>query len=149
MLQDRVGWTETSELVQTLAHRDDGPNLNAGADRDRPSAQRLDALLHAAAELPRYARAEHRAGLLDIADLLGDRPAFTQGEFMVRLAAVDWSAATPTVVAHAVRLDDRPLLAEGTMGALALALGRDQVAWGILTLEDAAVLAKRVWTAAE
>jgi hypothetical protein len=28
--------------------------------------------------------------------------------------------------------------AEGTMGTLALALGRDQVAWGIGSLEDAA-----------
>lgn len=138
MFQDRVGWTEASDLVQTLAHRDDALDLNAGPERDRPSAQRLDAVLHAAAELPRYARAEHRAELLHIADLLARRAEFTPGEFVIRLAAMDWSAPTPAVVALAVRLDDRPLLTEGTMSALAHALGRDQTAWRLLTIEDAA-----------
>jgi hypothetical protein len=137
MLQDRVGWPDTSELVRILAGREEGPDLNAGADRDRPSAQRLDAVLHAAAELPRSTRVEHRPELLHIADLLGDRPVLTQDEFLVRLAAVDWSEPAPAMAALAIRLDDRPLLTESTMGTLAVALGRDQAAWGILTLADA------------
>ena len=138
MLQDGAGWAEATDLVRDLAGRDDGAALNTGADRDRPSAQRLHAVVDAAAELPRHAWAEHRARLRRIADLLADRPEFAPDEFMVRLAAVDWAEPKDALSALAVRLDDRPLLAEGTMGAVAHALGRDQAAWKTFTLEDAA-----------
>lgn len=138
MLQDGVGWAEASDLVAGLVGRSDNAEFDAGAERDRPSSQRLEAVLHAVTELPRIDRSEHREDLLRIASLLSDRPGSAPDEFVVRLAAVDWSEPTTTLASIALRLDDRPLLADGTMNAVALALGRDQAAWALGTLDDAA-----------
>jgi hypothetical protein len=138
MLRDGAGWANTSDLVASLAGRVDSVAFNAGAERDRPSGQRLDAVVHAATELPRLERAERRADLLLVATLLGDRSGLAPIEFTIRLAAVDWSEPTAMLAALAIRLDDRPLHTSGAVDALALALERDQAAWGVATLEDAA-----------
>ena len=137
MLQDRAGWADASELIATLAGRPDHPDLDAGVERDRPSAQRLGAVLHAVTELPRPDRRDHREDLLAIAGLLGTRPGLAPEEIEIRLSAMDWSEPTAPLAALALRLDDRPLLIRGAVDALGHALGRDPRAWGIATLDDA------------
>ncbi len=134
MLQDGAGWRQASSLVAELARRVDAPDHDAGAERDRPSDQRLQALLRTMAELPRLERGEHRDDLLRVAVLVGGGP----DEVTVRLAAVDWTAATATLATIARGLDDRPLLAALAVHATESALDRDQAAWGPDTLGDAA-----------
>lgn len=139
MVRAGVGWAETSDLVQRLAARDDDPALQAGADRDRPSAQRLMAVLHSVTQRP-YSSEEERStreGLSRIADLLGEHPGLAHAEFMVRIAMIDWASPAPALIALAAQLDHRPLLTHQTMAALAIHLGRDD-SWGLDTFDHAA-----------
>ncbi|MFV0451955.1 MAG: hypothetical protein ACK5LS_06890, partial [Propioniciclava sp.] len=134
MLRNGVGWPETADLVRQLAGRKDGPADQAGANRDRPSAQRLDALLRAVTERPHLVRAELPA----LAALLADQTAWAPGAFLVGAAAIDWSAPVAALLALAATLDDHPLLSEMARGALGRALEQDRASWEGDTLGDAA-----------
>ncbi len=138
MLQDGIGWEETSNLTTSLLGRSDIAAHDAGAERDRPTAQRLQDVLVAASGLPRPERHDHRADLLHLAGLLSDRPRLALDEFSIRLAALDWTDPTATLATAGLWLDDHPLLADRAMGAMAHALDRDQTTWGHDSLAGAA-----------
>jgi hypothetical protein len=107
--------------------------MAAGAERDLPSTQRLEAVVLAATSLSTDERRDHRNELLRVADVLRG-----QQELAVRLAAVDWAEPGGALAAIASRLDDHPLLAGPAMSAVAQALHRDQTAWGPHSLASAA-----------
>jgi hypothetical protein len=140
MLQDGTGWAEASGLVAALVDRTDDPAHDAGPERDRPSTQRLQAVLQTMAGLPWRERSEHRDDLLQVASLLSDRPDLAPDELAVRLAAIDWTGDAPTtatLTALSLRLDDHPLLIGESRDAVAHALSRDEARWDLTTLDDA------------
>jgi hypothetical protein len=129
MLRDRAGWDRLGDLVGTLAGRVDGPELDAGTDRDRPSGQRLTAVVGRLVELAFRERDRSRAELLAVADLIAAAQPICPEELAVRFAALDWQEPAAVLAAIAVRLDDHPLLAPQAMAQLGCALDRDRPDW--------------------
>jgi hypothetical protein len=136
MLQDSAGWPEASDLVTALVDRTDDPALDAGAERDRPSTQRLQAVLRTMAELPWRERSEQRDDLLRVASLVGHRADLVPDHLTIRLAATDWTSSTTALAAIALRLDSHLLLISEGMEAVDHALGQAEARWGLHTFDD-------------
>lgn len=134
MLADSTGWQEAVDLVATLNRRADPGELDAGAERDLPSAQRLSSVVHEMANLSFYVRADHRHDLHRVADALGGG----LDAMTVRLAAADWNDPMPVFAAVGRHMDAHPLLAPAAMTAAGRALTRDEPWWGVGTLGPAA-----------
>ncbi|MGI8808437.1 MAG: hypothetical protein ACR2KK_11435 [Acidimicrobiales bacterium] len=137
LLRDGSGWHEVAALVATLAGRTD-EGLDAGAERDRPSWQRLVAVVDRVAGLPSRDRGVLRARILSIADLLGTVRSFSPEELIVRFSALDWTHPVAALDDIGTRLGQHPLLAPRVMADLARALDRDQTQWRGEDLGDAA-----------
>jgi hypothetical protein len=129
MLGDGTGGDRLEDLVATLARRGDGPELDAGAQRDQPSRQRLVAVVDQVTQLPTRQRSLLRARLLAVADFLETARPLGPEEWTLRFAALDWARSGPVLASIARRLDEHPLLAHPAMVDLARALARDQERW--------------------
>ena len=136
MLRDGTGWDEARRLVVTLAGRADGPDLDAGAERDRPSYQRLATLVQQMGAFAARDRASHRSEMLGIADVLGDSGSFHSEELVLRFATLDWKRPTAGLVALGPHLDEHPLLTGRALADLATALDRDSTMWTGASLGD-------------
>ncbi len=137
ILRDGNGWNEVTDLVDSLNSREDPIEFDAGAERDRPSHQRLAATIARIAQLPEGDRATHRGQLLDIAGHLQSPADLTPVELSIRFAAFDWDELTSPLSALALRLDRHPILSSVTMSELSSALDRDQSAWTSAGLDSA------------
>lgn len=129
MLRNGAGWDDAEALAARLAGRKDDVTFDAGAERDRPSWQRLVAVVDAVTGLPARDRAAHRDRIVGLADRVAEAVTFSVEELTLRFAALDWADAGSVLAAVGGRIDHHPLLAPSVLAALGRALDGDRAMW--------------------
>lgn len=99
-------WTVYQEAVaQLAASACCETEVNASADCDLPSWQRLDRLVTALIPQQATAVAYHRDQLLALAQVFDEHPALTEYGWRLRVEAVDWAVPQEALVQLAERVD--------------------------------------------
>lgn len=133
---DGLGAGATVSLIQQLAARDDGPERDGAAQRDRPSRQRLVAIVTAITSLDVVSRETVRADLNRCADSLTQHSTCILLEAALRLAAADLLMLDEPLQQIRARLDGRSFAAARVGALLAGVLQRDRASWSPEDLQE-------------
>jgi hypothetical protein len=126
---DGAGSEATATTIATLATRSDAPDSDCGAQRDRPSRQRLAALVGQLTTMDRAERTLRAGELTQAAARLGQTPADLELEIVLRLATTDLMAPTGALRDLVARLDGRPVAAVNAAAALATEFAHNRARW--------------------
>lgn len=126
---DGQGGAATAQLIGALAADTGSQETDAGEQRDRPSRQRLAALVDTLSSVDAGRRRPVRDDLIACADALTAVPTTLHWEIALLLSAADLAQPADLLHRLAGRIASRPIAAAAAAAVLAAALQRDQSHW--------------------